>query len=614
MTANDIDYLINILHKKDIQFDKKDKDNILNNLVYYVPRIRDAPQLELLISSLFHVENVTLLNDPFQLQETVQSIFLSKLSISEPTVSISTFYKIWDSVIDNMNNRWTLSTLAMLSGILITENVYESLQNRFYMDDQRNTQKLYKKWRETYFIPIIVHTLNSFLKMSNTNKSITQNTDLIDYLVNLYSTVTYFMNFKSNNRILPWNLITESSISIIIKYMTNASKYPAFLNKRINCIALNLQNCIPHTDVKLIRQVLRDLNYQCKVLSHNQQYGDTPNISYSNRFFSNILLTLTLTFKSILTSKTNILNNENSLDKDDILIQLLESLFYLHFITLDFGIIGFQSYEIVYNILCLEIIKICNNHPSKQYFNLILQKLLRCNPRNVKYPNKVYDSKIIFILDFIKNTITAICSSNVKLAIQSVIEPIILNNTLNSPYIDIREVSHSVIIHLLSMMTTDSDVRQWQLSNILPYANQSFDQYIENLLTEEQLYIIAQRIGGYVQLLSIYKHDFQREWLHNIYRRLINLTVNSNITKIKMIQLQTTLIKCIIYQIPYINAKYLKNWLENIDELSKTLLFDKYHYSEIIDTLWDVISESKSDIAIKWWYSRKNSSVVQSYL
>lgn len=611
MHANDIDHLINILQQKDIQFSKKDKDNILNNLVYYIPRIRDTPQLELLVFSLFHVENVTLLDDPFQLQETVQSIFLSKLSISEPTVSISIFYNIWDSVIHNINRKWTLPRLAMLSGILITENVYESLQNKFYIDDRTNTQRLYKKWRETYFIPFFIHTLNLFLKMSNTNNVSTKYEDLIDYLVTLYSTVTYSTNFTSYDKNLPWNVLSKSSISIIIKYMTNTSKYPIYLNKRVNCIALNLQNCIPRTDLKVIRQILRTLNYQCKILSNHQQYGGTPNIPYSNHFFSNILLTLILVFKSILTSNSKILKNGNSLNEDDILIQLLESLFNLHFITLDFGIIGFQSYEMVYNILCLEIIQSCNNDPSKQHYNAILQKLLGYVSKNSKYPNKVNDSKMIFILDFIKNTITSICSSNLRLVIQSVIEPIILNDTLNSPYTEIREVSHSVIIRLLSMMTTDSNIQQWQLSNILPYVNQSFNQYIVNLLTEEQLYIIAQKIGGSVQWLSIYKHDFQREWLHNMYRRLINLDINTNINKARMIQLRTTLLKCIVYQIPYINAKYLIDWLENIDELSKTLLFDDCHYHEIIDTLWNVISESKSDIAIKWWYSREKSNIVQ---
>lgn len=622
MYVNEIDHLINILRNKDIGFNKKDKDNILNNLVYYVPRIKDNTQLKLVIYSLFHIDNVTLLDDPFQLQEIAQSIFLSKLSISEPTLPISMFYKIWDSVICNMENRWTLPNLAMLSGILITKDVYESLQNTFYIDDHIGTQSLYTKWRERYFIPVFVNAINTIVRASSRNSRITQREDLVDYLVSLYSTVAYSMDSTNNNdnKKLPWDLITESSISIIIKYMTGTSKYPAFLNKRINCIALNLQNCIPHTDLKTIKEGLVNLNYHCKLLSNSQQYGDTPNKSYSDRFFSNILLSIILTFKSILTSKSSrILRDGTPLSESDTLIQFLESLFYLHFITMDFGVIGFQSYEMIYDILCAEIVRRSNNDPSKQYYNSVLQRLLSVGiRRDLRYPNKVNDSKMIFLLDFIKNTVPSICPSDLKSVVRSVIEPLIMNETLNSPYLDIRESSHSVVIELLSMVTTttttDAEIQRWQLSNILPYMNRSFDQHIMKLISKEQLYIIVQRLGGSVQVLSIYKHDFQREWLQNMYRRLMDLNIDESMTKVEMIQLRTTLLECIIFQIPYINSKYLTDWLENIEELAKTLLIDDCHYNEIIDTLWNVISESKSDIAIKWWYSRGLNNMPQAHL
>ncbi|CAL9734720.1 peroxisomal biogenesis factor 8 [Monosporozyma servazzii] len=594
MHTNEIDHLLNILNNNKLNFSKKDKDNIWNNIVYYIPRIRTCEQLNRAINVLFQLNNPTLVEDPFELQEVVQSIFQWKLSISEPSVSISSFYKTWNSVIMAPRQKWTVTKLAILSGVLLTENVYEGLQKDYYIDDNRKTRDLYKQWRNNCFVPIFKHMLTDMSR--NTPRS-----DNINILVSLYSTVAYSFD-ASQIKALPCNLIAESSINTIIKYITQTSKYPEFLNKRINCIALSLQKVIPYTDSVIVQQIVVRLNHHCEVLAEKEKNSDMPNRSYSGSFYSNILLTVVLIFKSILSSFGKPVRNKISTGNKNIPTEILKCLFSVNFITLDFGVVGFQSYEMVYDIVCRELVNMNNANNPKHYYHYILQHLLNKISLSLQYPNKINDSKMIFLLSFIENTLIYLSPATLTLTLRDIIEPVVLSETLNSQYHDIREASHSVLMNVLSIPATDSSLQQWQLFHIKGYMNRSIDQYILGLLSIDQLYIISQKLGASIELLTIIKHDFQREWLHNLYLRLINLNDSQNQSK-EMIQHRTTLLKCIVYQIPYINARYLLDWLENIQELSLKLLLDDCHYRDIIDTLWDVISNSRSDISIKWWYT-----------
>lgn len=591
----EIDHLLNVLQNNNLNFSKNDGDSILNNLVYYIPRIRIFGQLQRAINGLFQINNSTLVEDPFKLQELVQSIFQWKLSISEPSISISSFYMAWDSVIMVPRQRWTITKVAILSGILLTESSYEDLQSKYFIDDNRKTKSLYKQWREKCFIPTFQQMLNDMAMHGS-------RTENIDVLISLYSTVAY--SFHSGQiKTFPCNLITESSINIIIKYMAQTSKFPEFLNKRVNCIALSLQSSLPFTNLEIVKQNVLKLSHNCAQLAEKEENSVMPNKGYSDPFYSNILLTVVLIFKSILASFDKSFLNKTSVKNKDLSTEILKCLSNLNFITLDFGIIGFQSYEIVYDFICRNIVKLNNTKNPKHYYHYILQILLNNISTTLLYPNKINDSKMIFLLNFIEKTFTSISPPTLKLSLTDIIEPVIFNKTLNSQYPDIREVSHSVIINVLSIATTDSSLQYWQLLHMIHYVNHSIDQYLAQLLSIDQLYIISQKLGASVKYLSIVKHDFQREWLHNLYRRLINLNDAPNKSK-EFIQRRTTLLKCIIFQVPYINARYLIDWLENIQELSHTLLLDDCHYQDVIDTLWDVISKSRSDISIKWWYTR----------
>lgn len=605
MHTNEIDHLLNILHNNKLKFSKKDKNNICNNLVYYIPRIRTCEQLDRAINVLFQLNNPSLVDDAFKLQEVVQSIFQWKLSISEPSVSISSFYRSWDTVIMNPRQKWTVAKLAMLSGILLTENIYEGLQNEYYIDDNRKTRDLYKHWRDNGFIPIFKYMLTDMLRDPSHSND-------IDVLVSLYSTVAYSFN-ASQVRTLPCNLLAESSLNIIIKYITQTSKYPEFLNKRINCIALSLQKSIPYTDLVIVQQIIVKLNHHCEMLAEKEKTSDMPNRSYSDSFYSNTLLTVVLVFKSILASFGKPITNKISSQNKNISTEILKCLFNLNFITLDFGVVGFQSYEMVYDVICQDLIKMNNANNPKHYYHYILQYLLNKISLNLPYPNKINDSKMIFFLNFVEKTLIYISPSTLNLTLKDIIEPVILNGTLDSQYHDIREASHSVMMNVLSISATDSSLQQWQIYHIKEYMNHSIDQYLLSLLSVDQLFIISQKLGAAIELLTIIKHDFQREWLHNLYFRLINLNDSQSQSK-ELIQHRTTLLKCIVYQIPYIHARHLLDWLENIQELSQKLLLDDCHYRDITDTLWDVISKSRSDISIKWWYTCGIQTTRRSHL
>ena len=90
---------------------------------------------------------------------------------------------------------------------------------------------------------------------------------------------------------------------------------------------------------------------------------------------------------------------------------------------------------------------------------------------------------------------------------------------------------------------------------------------------------------------------------------LVRETLNYTYLQVKNAKFKEqkiTLLKCLIYMIPYINHAYILVWLNNImqlfdQELGVTTPDDQ---QLLYNTLWEVIPLVKStDAALIWWYS-----------
>lgn len=569
METKEVGFLINQLRANQLT----DYRLLANNLVYYIPRIQNEQQLTEVVNILFNSPSILSL-DPSTIVEIAQSIFQWKLQISEPSLSLSTFWRVWDYTISR-SSKWNLKKLSMLSGILSTQPNFITLQHTFFLDNLGMIESLYKKWRKKYFIPIWTSLLREAIRNNST----------VDILVQLYCINSIETDLKDFNYI-PWPLVTESCIRSVSTYINEFGKdrQPILLIKNINHVARTLQFAPQKVPFPIIEDLLLQISVTCKELSMNEYFSSMPNKDYSGEYYGNIILTTVLTFRGLIVLNRDI--------PDRWYLYILLCLFHLNFITRDYGVIGFQSYEIVYQASCHGIAKIMNDKMNNNYYEL-LQIMDSEIIRTLVHPNKINDSKLLFLMDYLEQTINIFEVIDVQY-INSKIKPLVFQE-LCSKDREIRESAHSVALSLFRKKGITKAFRRWQVENIQKYFGLSLDQFTSGNLSTDQLMIIAQTIGGNIPTLEILSPDISRIINQMTYLKIINCKSNE-------VDFKYHLLKCLLYQLPYINDKHICDWLDNILELLGVINFDKSQFSDIIDCLWKVLSRSRSDICLRWWY------------
>lgn len=522
---------------------------VFQNVAYYTPRLRDTACLRLLVRALLATRHG---NDVKLALDTTRAIFYAKLQISEPYLPVTQFYEVWDQEIQNCKN-WNIHNLALLVGVLSTRQYFEGLQTHLFIDGKGIVLKFYENWRQKLFIPMWSQLLN------NQGKTVHPPDES---LLLIYSMV--HVPGDTNDKRIPFDIVSARAIDIFIRYINNNSLYFSFWDQNLNQLAKILQISLPRTNTLVGNKILDQLERELNCL-------DMGNVS--SNFYSNILLTTVLIFLPIL-------ENINHVNYS----QMIKILYNINFIALDFGTVGFQTYEIVYEILCVAITK-----DIPKYMELMKIFFIELtNPLMITPFNKANDARLIFLLNFIEKTCVMIPTTILMEILPLHVEPCVVAS-LNSSNRDVREVAHSIMLQMLTIYDLSNvSLRKWQLQNIELYLDTAILQYRQGLMTDKQLIIIFRKISSCMESLA--EFDMGRIILQKLYLAYVNTPPNQ-------IESKLTILQCIMVQIPYINDRYLITWLENMTEMigklpSKDQMMEQLHLE---------ITNSNRRSALRWW-------------
>lgn len=537
---------------------------ILNNLVYYTPRTKSVGQLTRLVNAIFQGTSRPGFN-VLELFEMSQAIAQWKLEISEPAIPPRQFYEIWDSCFRRCYS-WTRSKLAILAGILSTRENLKSLQTGNFVDGSGQIIKLYDSWKRDIFIP----TCCEFVRSSKRD---------ISSLIMIYAAIS--SPFDAKYGFLPWDIITIHLSRLFLRHMTGQAE--PFFEKNLSRMAKTLQTSLAKSEEPVVSDFLSLLCRGSYDLAFLELRDQTQTKDYSKQYYSHILFTAVVSLNSILQSTGKAPVSWYA--------QIIMILFNLNFIAEDVGVVGFDSYQSVYEIACTGITLA---DEQAVYFDTV--KVMNGNIWvGTSSGNKINRAKLLFMLKFMGSTLSELSSIPIPF-IRDFIQPQ-QRVYMDSRDEDIRESAHVMTLSIFSSHSNDSDFLQWECQNYLPYLDLSTSQFLQQKISDKQLIMIYQKLSSQLPILQHVDRHLSREALHYTYLKILNCHPHQ-------LNEQAVLLKCLIYQILYSNEQHMVDWLDATQELLSSIKFTHEQRHDIITTLWDVLSHSKSDAAFKWWYGR----------
>lgn len=548
---------------------------LLNNLVYYTPRLRNVRSLQKLVGSTFE-STIWAKTDLFELYEMSQAIIQWKLEISEPTVSLHEFYNAWDLCFANCN-AWTPQKLTILGGILSTKSKFEYLQKNHFLDDSGTVIRLYGYWRNEYFLPVWCSLVGRSQPLSR-----------LDEIVAIYSTLSDPVDIKRNQ--VPWDMVTWSLTRLSTSYLASPPVDNSPLARHLSQFVKTLQISIGRNSQTVISDVLSNLCRECFNLCAREAGSSNPKKNYSGEYFRNVLFAIIIELKSILDATQNVPENWYP--------QIIMCLFHTSFIAKDIGTIGFESYEYVYDVVTTGI-TMCSNHWVYMHLlDTMVGNIWNGLPIRSNKPN---DAKRLFLLNYMERTLPEFPHLTPPF-IRGVIKPMEFSY-IDSEDLEVRESMHLVLLSLFQNSVSGDNLIAWQAQHYHEYITLATDHFLQGKLSEAQLAIAYQRMSSRLPLLQAVDRHLTRNTLHYTYLKTLNCPHTDQ---------QKALLLCLIYQIPFVNRIFLLEWFNTCKELMSKIKFDGAQNKKILEALWKVVSSIKTDDALKWWYG--NIIPTKSYL
>lgn len=546
-----IDYLITSLTKKSFPGDTA---GLLHNLVYYTPRIRSRWQLVRIVGAILHSPLWNAAPEAFlAVYDMTQAVFEWKLQVSEPLIPVGEFYHVWDQAIEGCSS-WSLAQLAILAGILTTRDRFEQLQAVSFVDDSGAVSGLYARWRREWFVPI-------WTQMVARNLA---NTVVINHLSLLYSTV-----HAEGDSAMPWDVLTHSLFELAMQHFKTPGE-ATFVARHLNRIAGTLRSALPHTPAATVSKVLGRLCQVTFELS-TTELNNSALHGYSAKRYSDTLFTAVLLLQGCLSHRAAAAQWYH---------QTMVSLFFLNFIAQDFGTAGFEAYQYVYE-LSLTGVTASFSGLSHCY------DVMRGNVWPVQ-ENKANDSRALFMLAFMERALPLVPLP--REFVDSAVTPTV-TEYIHSPCRELMETAHTVQLSLFANTVSDTCLTQWKLHNLQPYVELSTGQFLRGKLSSKQLLLVYQTVAHQFPYLSAAHKDLSRELLHYTYLQILNCGSQDK---------KSTLVECLMYQLWFVNPRHLVDWLDTCLELIGTCP----NKEPLLDELWDIVANAKSDTARHWWYSR----------
>ena len=620
MSQREVTYLIDILqngsfHNKAYPGDAT--PNLLNNLEYYTPRLRDLKLLTILVDALFNSQLFCIAGDDnpgypslLDLHALGRSIFQWKLEISEPTVPLDSFYRVWDDCFARSSpDNWTLPKLFILSGVLVTKDTFKRLQETLFIDGSGRVMKFYTEWMDRYFLPV---WSQSFLR--GRWSSIT-----VDHLALVFSVL--FKDIESGGGIClngtNWSKLSSSLVRVLgsifespkqpnlrVQIPTGMGHY--YFYSYYSTIPFTLSVSLKNTDAGTLSSILFNITEICKYWSL-AELNIKQEIVIPEERRSTVYITLIVTLKALLQARRSV--------PPEWYYQTLIALFHLSFISQDFGTVGFLDYEFVYHCAVRGVS--CDTvDTSPMYAKLIEYMEFEITRRDHSdgYGNSSgKNSKILFLLNFIENVNGLVSNMPVNIA-TSVVYPIIHKYLLiafPSPEVertnrDILEAAHAATLSFYlnpfsgSEKTPDVKFTLWKLDHITEYLNVSIDQFISNKISDRQIRLIVSTLASFLLTAESVNIEIPKNQVYELTMlRLLRIPVTKETEHQRKV-----LTECLMDQLPFVSDnKERCQHLDEIVNIVKNSKFDERNYEEILDTMWDTILASRSDEGIRWWYT-----------
>lgn len=504
---------------------------LLNNVVYYTPRISLAPLLIDLVDALFY-SPLLRDTDPLEVYKAGEAIATWKMRISLPSLPLSQFFGVFDSCFKRCYS-WSIGQVALLAGMVSARSEFMQLQKRYCIDGSGQVESLLCQWRQRLFLPLWVALLGD--------------PGRDEVLVRLYAGLSDPSDV-GNAMLAPWwNTIAKTSF----RAMAGLVRGPGDEQRLLSGLARTLQFALGQCNEQLVGGVLGQM------VTVAQEVGQKSTPPSSSAPF----IALVVTTRGCLEARSRVPRHWY---RDAILV-----LYYLNSIAREFGTLGFESYEYVYELSVAQ-------WPDT---NSTIHAMT-----STELPQQ------LFLLGYIARA----PSTSPQLHTS-------VSHYLTSNVKELREAAHSAMVALMTRSPSAPATLQWRQDYLLEYASLVILQYNNDALSSDQLNDIFRCLAPSLVQIHTVNSDAAMALMHTLYRAIINTDPHTTCRR-------RDLLKCLTYQLPYCYPKYIVSWLENVNVLAAQSN-DPQLLNDVHRSLWDVVSHSKNDIALRWWYDQRTRGI-----
>lgn len=521
-TPQELDFLIDELRnpKQDTNVNK-----VMGYLYHYLPYIKQEHNLKLLIASFLN--NPICFSPPasylenYSIIEVFKLITDKKLKISQPTLSIKSYYTIFLKELTNfvnfnpIANSWKV--LPIISGLLLSNDLRDELYTNsnaieykwFFHDWDKNIYRLFSNCLNSTLSasqPVDVnylsllslaisfdkkHGIKSYTSKISPEFIVVQLVDLMFYSphsVNVYQEFYYTGDDAGSAQ----KIMQTPVIRYINKLSILLEAYLEKLSYNTSSFGLIMDT------VKRLLNFNRELNHKSRQSIFNNKRSASSQAVKHQQYWYLMKLTLfaqIIIFQGILTrflkSNRGIWGNRRShphlvVQYQQICLAILHNLYYLNFILLAIGQGGFDSYNFVYYLSVELALQNPKNYENLTLFLIGDYREINLNPEIVNHDYLV-QSKILFVFGLWENYLqNNIANEFFKLEIFEITFGLADSNRY-SVY-DINEGAHSVLLEYFSRAKIDN------IPACVKYVQMLFDQHPKSL-SANQLSIAIETIG-----------------------------------------------------------------------------------------------------------------------
>lgn len=529
----DLDFLV---HELRDPFPDTSTQKIMGFMYHYLPFIKMEYNLRVVVSSFLN-NPVTFgpvaapFEENYHIIELFRAVAEKKLKVSQPTLSIKTWYTVVTRELVNfvaynpLQNSW--KALPVVAGLMLAKGVRGEVcsgveYGLFFRETDQRLLDL--------FIECLRNSLTGY-----------QSEDIINLVLLAYAVV--FNKNDENVKIYTGNVAPEFMVSRLVelifspKYTLNANAYRELLaiDRRNPEAEKQVQEILLLPVVRnlnklsfLLEAYLDDMPFTSKslklvetallsVLHFNKELYNRTSSSFLNLdpltapqtavegqcwfFYKSILFVEVIMFQGVLSRLlkarqprkfwfSNATTNDYTSETRDLSFMILHNLFYVNFILLSVGQGGFDNYNFVYYLA----VELALNSPHVEQMELFTNNIvndpseLKTSPEllNVDY---LATSKVLFVLGLWESYVQH-KNTNARF-IRNIIYPFCWRIVTNIQFKNIKiiEGCHSVLLICFSNGSLKSAFRE-----ILDYIS-VLDAQFPNLLSAQQLSIAIESVG-----------------------------------------------------------------------------------------------------------------------